>query len=174
MSLSEGNIADLYSIKDMKGFEVDSLYSYSYNNNYRHSNKNWLDTKVYNFLKGDEQGDWRSYSIRRNKVREDIGQLNDTGALDTLDLRNNYKIKTIAPLTKLSRLKMLNLSQCYINDWENLKDFKALETLIASHLTLDDLEHFKEIPTLKSLDIQDTPLNVQKVFIEKLPNIEVY
>ncbi|MDG1477125.1 MAG: DUF4173 domain-containing protein, partial [Vicingaceae bacterium] len=97
LSLSEGNIADLHTLKEMKGFEIDSLYSYSYHNNYRYSNKNWLDTKVYNFLEGDEEGDWRSFSIRRNKVRNDIDNLNKIGSLDTLDLRNNYKIKTISP-----------------------------------------------------------------------------
>jgi hypothetical protein len=174
LSLSEGNIGDLHTIKDIKGFEVDSLYSYSYYNEYRHSNKNWLDTKVYNFLKGDEEGDWRSYSIRRNKVRKDVEQLNNNGALDSLDLRNNYRIKTISPLTKLTNLKQLNISECTISDWENLKEFKALETLTASYIEIQDLEHFKQLSTLKSLDLKNTSATVQKAFIKELPNVEVY
>lgn len=174
LSLSEGNIADLYTIKEMKGFEIDSLYSYSYNNDFRHSNKNWLDSKVYDFLESDIEGDWRSYSVRRNKVRNDIKQLNDVGELDTLDLRNNYKIKTIAPLSSLTELKNLNLTDCWITDWGNLKDLKSLETLTASYLEVEDIEHFKNLPKLNSLDIQGVDAKIVNEFVKELPNVKVF
>ncbi|MGB0881834.1 MAG: DUF4153 domain-containing protein [Vicingaceae bacterium] len=174
LSLSEGNIAELHSIKEMKGFEVDSLYSYAYDDGFRHSNKNWLDTKVYDFLAGDEDGDWRSYSTRRYKVRKDIQQLNQLGELDTLDLRNSYSIKTIAPLAELTQLKSLNLSGCSITDWENLKLFKSLETLTISYVSAEDIEHFKQLPKLKSLNIESSNVKVLNKFIESLPNVKVY
>jgi len=174
LSLSEGNIADLHTIKDIKGFEVDSLYSYNYYNDNKYSNKNWLDYKVYEFLKEDTEGDWRSYSVRRNKVRKDIKQLNGLGELDTLDLRNNYRIKTIAPLSSLTQLKNLNLAECRITDWESLKNLKSLETLTASYLEIEDIEHFKDLPQLKSLDLQDTEVLILKEFIKELPHVEVF
>lgn len=176
LSLSEGNIANLYTIKGIKGFEIDSVYSYSYSNarNKGFSNRNWLDCKVYNFLKEDTEGDWRSYSVRRNRVRKDIEQLNSTRTLDTLDLRNNYKIKSIAPLAKLTQLKSLNLAECRINDWGNLKDFKALETLSASYLTIEDITYFKQLTTLKSLNIKNTNATILRQFIKELPDVEVY
>jgi Leucine-rich repeat (LRR) protein len=176
LSLAEGNIADLHAIKDIKGFEIDSTYSYSYSlsSSKRYSNRNRLDTKVYHFLKGDAEGDWRSFSSRRNEVRNDISKLISTGKLDTLDLSKAYIVKTIAPLIKLTKLKSLNLAECKISDWENLKGLKSLESITVSYLKNEDLKYFKQLNNIKSIDIKDTPVDVQRIFIEGLAHVDVY
>ena len=42
-----------------------------------------------------------------------------------------------------------------------------LEILSASYLKVDDIEYFKQLPTLKSLDIQDTDVSILKEFIKE-------
>ncbi len=170
LSLSEGNINALFKIKELKGFEIDSVYSYR---DYYGSNTGWLDYKVYEFLLNDLEGDWRSYSIRRNKVRNDIAKLNDNGTLSAINLNGTY-IDSLKPLTKLTQLKDLDISNSYINDWKYINHFKQLEKLSVSNLNEEDLEHFKLLKALKKLHITNTDYKVKNQFIEELPEVDVY
>ncbi|MDB4534423.1 DUF4173 domain-containing protein, partial [Vicingaceae bacterium] len=123
LSLSEGNISGLYDIKELDGFEVDSIYSYR--DRYS-TNVNWLDYKVYDFLLDDIEGDWRSYSVRRERVRNDINELNDNGEIASVNLNSSY-IKSLEPLIGITNLKELDISNSNIKDWRYINEFKFLE-----------------------------------------------
>ncbi len=90
LSISEGNIKELFDLKKIEGFEVDSVYSYRGFGTYQLTNASELDFKVYRFLADDIQGDWRSYSLRRDRVKKDIQQLDDKGELVSMNLENAH------------------------------------------------------------------------------------
>jgi hypothetical protein len=170
LSLSEGNIKELYQLKPLEGFEVDSIYSYP---NYYETNTSWLAYKVYQFLVNDSEGDWRSYSVRRSRVRNDIRELNKNGALTLMDLKT-ISIHTLAPLIQITNLKELNISNSVIKDWENLPQLKGLEILSVNNLSINSLTYFKRLPHLTKLHIVNTDHKVKNQFIKELPNVAVY
>jgi hypothetical protein len=170
LSLSEGNISGLYDIKELDGFEVDSIYSYR--DRYS-TNVNWLDYKVYDFLLDDIEGDWRSYSVRRERVRNDINELNDNGEIASINLNSSY-IKSLEPLIGITNLKELDISNSNIKDWKYINDFKFLENLSVSNLIEEDLEYFKTLDSLKKLHITRTDYKVKNIFIKELPEVDVY
>ena len=173
LSLSEGNIAELYKIKDIKGFEENPDYSYSsFSRNFL-SNKGQLDYRLYQFLNGNTEGDWRSYSIRRNRVEKDIIMLDINRAIDTLDLKGYHSID-LAALSRLKNLRKLNLTNCYIDDWSELKHHKFLETLLVSDLKEKDVPHFKQLASLKKLRIMETDHEVTNHFKQELEGVTVY
>jgi hypothetical protein len=173
LSLSEGNINGLYNINDKKGFEVDSLYSYAYYRNYHISNRNWLDGKLYNFLAGDMKGDWRSYSVRRDRVKKDIIELNKNGKLDSLNLQGEY-LSELAPLQSLSNLKELNVTNSDIDDWSALSHFKELTSLSVSFIEKEDIIHFKSLTSLQKLYLFDTDYEVKQRMKKALPEVTIY
>jgi len=183
LSLSEGNIAGLYSIKNMKGFEVDSTYSHIYYRDYYEANSNWLDSKVFDFLENDSEADWRSFSVRRNRVRKDIKQLYQDGELDSFELQHHY-IKSLKPifdfktiiklnlssssfnsanqivgLNKMKQLKTLNLSQNYIHNLDALSENENLKQLFLGTNELKSLTFLNNVKNLESLNLDKNPLN---------------
>ena len=195
LSISEGNIAGLYSIKDIEGFEVDSAYSYMGYfgfGNYHVTNSNGLDLKTFKFLEEDYQGDWRSYSMRRQRVRDDIHQLDKDGMLKSMDLQSGY-IKSVEPLKVLTNLRQLNLmsgnfnsnnqlaslnelpllekldlDDNYISDLDTLQTNTHLTHLSLSGNELKNLKFLKSFPNLDSLDISRNQL----ITLSYLPEME--
>ncbi len=172
LSISEGNIKQLFDLKKLEGFEVDSVYSYRGFGTYQNSNSSELDLKVYRFLASETYGNWRSFSLRRERVKNDIKQLDNEGELRSMDLENAY-IKKIEPLTKLNNLKEVNLNGCTIKDWENLPQLKGLTKLTVSYLRKEDLEYFKTLENLKFLNITHTDWKVKELFKSKLEGVEI-
>lgn len=183
LSLSDGNIADLHELKSIKGFEVDSLYSYSSNRENYESNGNWLDCKIFDFVENDLEGDLRSYSIRRSRVRREIKQLYNEGKLNSFELQNHH-IKSLKPLfvfnniTKLNisnnsfnstkklvglnemkQLKSLDLSQNYIYDLDTLLENTNLNSLYLSTNQLKSLTFLKNFKNVNDLNLDNNPLN---------------
>jgi Domain of unknown function (DUF4153) len=173
LSLSEGNIAGLFSIKNMKGFEVDSVYSFSSFNRYYASNEDWLDNKVYRFLLNDYEGDWRSFSLRRNRVINDIKLLDNKGHLAQLNLQG-YRLISVAPLSKLKNLKELNLLNRNIKDWKELENLKSLEKLSISYVKKEHIEYLKKLKKLKTLNANQTKTEIIILLKKELPNVTVY
>jgi len=170
LSLSEGNIEGLFKIKDVEGFEIDSVYSYQ---DYHLSNSNWLDCKVYDFLLDDSEGDWRSYSVRRNRVRKEIDQLHENGQLNSLELQSHY-INSLEPIFSLNNIKELNLNSNNFNSPEKLSGINELQQL--KKLSLNDnyiyeLDTLLENTNLTSLSIENNELNRLK-FLKSFPNLD--
>ncbi|MCB0400661.1 MAG: DUF4173 domain-containing protein [Flavobacteriales bacterium] len=172
LSISEGNIRDLFELKTREGFEVDSLYSYRGYGAYQHTNSSELDLKVYRFLADEEYGDWRSFSLRRNRVKEDIRQLNQEGKIKEMDLSYAY-IHELKPLTKLDKLERLNIFGCQIVDWEHVAALKELKELKISYLSKDDVVHFKELKKLERVTVTFSNWDVVNRLEKILPGVQV-
>ncbi|MBL4734196.1 MAG: DUF4173 domain-containing protein [Flavobacteriales bacterium] len=172
LSLSAGNIAGLYAIKDMPGFEVDSAYSYQPDR--FGSNRAWLDYNIYSFLRGDLEGDWRSYSARRSRVRKEIMGLHNSGMITSMNLAAYGRITTFEPLLALSNLVELNLEGNYgfsksvlpgINQMQNL------ETLDLSRNYLQKLDTLELINSLKVLALTENRIEDLN-FLGNYPNLD--
>lgn len=173
LSLSEGNIAGLFSIKEMKGFEIDSVYSYSYTRDSHSSNSNWLDCKVYDFLLDDSEGDWKSYSVRRSRVREEIKQLHNDGMLSSLELQNHY-IKSLKPLYALNMIEELNLNSNNFNYPEKLagiNELQQLKKLSLNNNYIYELDTLSKNTNLTNLSIANNELKRLK-FLKNFPNLD--
>jgi Leucine-rich repeat (LRR) protein len=173
LSLSEGNISGLFKIKNVKGFEVDSLYSYSYDRDIHVSNSNWLDCKVFDFLEDDTEGDWRSYSFRRNRVREEIQQLHDNEMLSSLELQSHY-IENLDPLFGLNKIKELNLNDNSFNTSEKLAGLNELNQLTKLHLNnnyIYNLDTLKENTNLTYFSLSTNEIAELK-FLKQFPNLD--
>jgi Leucine-rich repeat (LRR) protein len=171
LSLSETNIAGLYSIKNLEGFETDSIYSYA--NSYL-SNSNWLDIKLYDFLVDDAYGDWRSYSLRRNRVRKEIQTLDDNGMLTSLELQGHYRLSSLEPLKKLNKLAALNLNSTNINTPIRLAEINHLRQL--KKLSLDN-NYISNLDTLANNNqlvyLSLTQNDIRKLtFLKSFPNLD--
>jgi len=173
LSISEGNIAGLFAIKDVEGFEVDSAYSYSGYGTYHVSNTNGLHVKVFKFLEDELDGDWRSYSLRRERVMTDIQNLDAEGELNSLELQSSY-VKTIEPLQMLKNVKELNLNDNNFNQNEQLagiNNLPKIEKLYLNNNYISNLDTVDVVEQLVKIELNDNQLNNLK-FLEKFPNLD--
>jgi Leucine-rich repeat (LRR) protein len=183
LDISEGNIKDLYAIKNVEGFEVDSVYSYNYrfqysydiNNSYGVSNSNELDSKVFDFLEDDLEGDWRSYSKRRTQVRNDIQQLHADGILNSLELQGHY-VKSLEPIFGLTKITEVNLNSSNFNTAEKMAGINELAQLERLYLNNNYLYNYaldtlKRNNNLTHLTLQQNELKNLK-FLKNYPNLD--
>lgn len=173
LSISEGNIKDLFDIKELEGFEIDSVYSYQGFGTYHISNSNGLDHKVYRFLADEEKGDWRSFSLRRESVKEDIAALDESGKLTKMDLQSAY-IKGVVPLAKLKNLRELNLNTNNYNlvtQIAELNQLPKLQKLLLNQNYITSLDSLTENKNLNHLSLVENQLNNLR-FLTKLPNLD--
>jgi len=183
LDISEGNIKALYEIKNLEGFEVDSVYSYDYyrndfsfdmnNYDYNLSNSSALDCKVFDFLKSDAQGDWRSYSVRRTQVRKDIQQLHANGMLNSLELQEHY-ITSLAPIYGLTNIIELNLNNDNFSTASQLAGINELPQLKKLYLNnnyISKLDTLKPNTNLTHLTLQQDEITNLK-FLKNFPNLD--
>ncbi len=174
LSLSEGNIAGMYSIRDMEGFEVDSVYSYSYSSlDNRISNTNRLDSKVFDFLLDDSEGDWRSYSVRRERVRNEINQLHEDGQLNSFNLQGHY-IASLEPIYELTNIKELNISSnsfSYPEKLAELNELTHIEKLYLNDNYIYDLDTLTTNANLTHLDLSVNELK-KLSFLKNFKNLD--
>ncbi|MBL4593383.1 MAG: DUF4173 domain-containing protein [Flavobacteriales bacterium] len=175
LSLSEGNIAGLYSIRDIEGFEVDSVYSYSYSSfDRRKSNATRLDCKVYDFLLDDSEGDWRSYSARRNRVRNEINQLHEDGQLHDFNLEGHY-ITSLEPIYGLTNIKELNISSnnfSYPDKLVEINELTHLEKLYLNDNYIYDLDTLTKNTNLTHLYLSTNELK-KLSFLKNFKNLDL-
>jgi hypothetical protein len=167
MSLSENNMKQLYLLKYHPKFEIDSVYHYNYSNN--NDNKKYLDSKLIYFLNKMENSDWQSFDMRSNSVLEDIRELNQKSAFDTLNLQYTYypSLKNIEILSNLKVLKLPNYF--YFND-ERIEIINQLERLevLRTSFNIADTNEFRKFKHIKTLIINDTYTKKDSLFITKL------
>jgi hypothetical protein len=76
--------------------------------------------------------------------------------IDTLDISGNRNIRTLAPLSELRDLKVIDISQTQINDLAPISNVTFLENLNISHTPTGDIKFIKYSDRLKTLDISHT------------------
>ncbi len=130
ISLSEGNIKQLYHLRNKSGFEIDSIYHY---HSGQYDNGPGLDRKLYNFLQHNENGDWRSHNFRRERIKKDIQDMSASGYLDSLNLSETYP-SCFLPLKDLPRLSEITSPDYFQIKPEHIKELKQLPRLEILHL----------------------------------------
>jgi len=148
ISLSETNLAQLYAIKNDKDFNTDSMYHYEYN--YGYQNNKRLDDDLYFFLKNQQKNDWRSFSLRKQKVFNELINLNAKNTITDLDVSQSY-YSSLQPFFYINNIKELNCNGCRIQDLSELKHFKKLQKLNISDNNLAALDSFPLLTELTHL-----------------------
>lgn len=150
ISLSEGNLKQLYLMKYHPKFEIDSAYHYEYNS--QPTNKMDLDRKLFYFLDANQSKGWRSFNFRTQHVMQDINSLNKNGTLDILDLTKVYA-DSLTCLLPITNLKDLRLSTPFpgIEAFEKIYQFKNLQTLRLDGFYVRDTVKIKILKTIKTL-----------------------
>ncbi len=85
-------------------------------------------------------------------------QLHKITRLDKINIENNFEIKSLRPLMKLSRLKELRVNQTKVNDLEPLKKLKYLELLQITKSPVRKLDPIRNLIRMRELDISNTPV----------------
>lgn len=157
--LSFKNIPQLLSLNDtIKNYDdYDARdYYFASRGTYFSSFKSALDKKLFEFL--DEYykySDWRSYCSEKNRVYEEIMNLNEKNLIQSLELSNNYSINSLVPIRSLNNIKELNIGQCAFKRLSELSAFPHLKNLTVSGNQIDSLHLFPVLKELKFLDISD-------------------
>ncbi|TDQ19601.1 hypothetical protein DFQ04_1425 [Algoriphagus boseongensis] len=79
--------------------------------------------------------------------------------IDTLDISQNRSIRTLAPLSELRDLKVINISQTEIADLAPISNVTFLENLNISNTPTRNIKFIKYSDRLKSLDISNTQVD---------------
>lgn len=147
INLSEGNLKQLYLIKNHPKFEIDSVYHYRYS--YGTRNKEALDRKLYRFLEKNRNEDLRSYNRRTERVKQDIEWLNNHQLIDTISLDYYYAdLRYLAPLT---HLKVLQIPHLNIKDTLVISSINKLRSLETLKLRMSDMKDSLELYKLKHI-----------------------
>lgn len=91
--------------------------------------------------------------------------------VDSLNLSGNQFIQNIKPLSALSKLKILDISDTKISDLNPLRYSLRLEQLIASNSNISEVSVFEYFENLKTLDLSHSPV-VNIAPIGKLKNLQ--
>ncbi|MCP4522070.1 MAG: DUF4173 domain-containing protein [Cytophagales bacterium] len=170
LSLSETNIAQLYSQVDRYGFEYDPHYSYS---SYRVSNKNWLDIRLFEFMEEEMNKGFQSFSFMRQRVLGEINALQNNGKITNLDLRNS-RIVSLEPIKNFSGLKKLNLSNSSFNGnktMSSLNYFKTNSLYLDNNSIQSSLDTLQENQELRFLSLKNNRLT-RLSFLDLFPNLD--
>lgn len=168
ISLSESNLAQLFALKNNVDFNTDSLYHYEYQYHYLNTAK--LDAKLFDYLKNNETDTWKSFTLRKQRVLEEIKKLNAAEKITSLDL-SMKDIYSLSPVFSIDNLKDLNLQNSSISKLNELEHFKKLEKLNLSGNYLLSLDSLPEMKKLSYLSLSNNQISDLKS-LEKAPRLE--
>lgn len=152
ISLSESNFKELFELSYKEGFENNIYYHYEFSKSYGNADK--LRERLGWYLESRRGTDWRSVSLRQQRVMDDLRNLDRRGLIGTLDLRP-IATKDLAPFVMLENIKVLQLPEkMRITDEvvEQIGSFRNLERLEMATLPYTDLISFvrlKQVPQVK-------------------------
>ena len=86
-------------------------------------------------------------------------QLHQIINMQELDLTGNSYIQNLMPISRLTNLKKLNVSNTEIASLFAIQSLTNLEFLDLQGTYINSLEHLKDMTNLKQLNISDTPIN---------------
>ena len=86
-------------------------------------------------------------------------QLHQIINMQELDLSGNTFMQNLIPVSRLTNLRSLNLSNTEINFLQPIQGLANLESLNISHTYISDLKPLQEMSNLKYLNVMNTPVN---------------
>jgi Leucine-rich repeat (LRR) protein len=99
-------------------------------------------------------------------------QLHQIINMQELDLSGNTFMQNLMPVSRLTNLRTLNISNTEINFLQPIQGLANLESLNISHTYISDLRPLKDMSSLKYLNIMNTLVNDLSVLVND-SNIEV-
>ncbi len=136
-------------------------------------------------IEDDLKNWWEELSYEWKSIfRREIGAVSDSLSteqllrimdMQNLDINNNRYILEIEPLSKVTGLRSLNMSNTQISDLKPLRNLTNLETLNFAFTVVDDLSPLKYAIGLKELVMNNT--NVEDISVlsslEKLEKLDI-
>ena len=111
----------------------------------------WRDLPIY----------WKAMFSKQIKVDSEptTEQLHQIINLQELDLSGNTFIQNLAPVSRLTNLRTLNIANTEISFLQPIQGLANLESLNISHTYIYDLKPLQDMGNLKYLNIMNTPVN---------------
>lgn len=147
---------------DDQDLKIVSIYTNEFDE--KEALTNWWNTLSF---------EWRSI-FRKKMTLEDSVDLNDIKdmiALNELDLSGNEYIQSIAPLSQLVNLRMLNLSGTNVEDLTPIRNLTELVELDLSRTKIFDLSPLRYSTKLARLSINDTQVRSVAI-LEKMTGLK--
>ena len=116
--------------------------------------------------------EWQSIFQKKLNLADSV-QLSDIkniAALEELDLSGNTYIRDLEPLSRLSALRILNISNTSLTDLSQVRNLTELEELNISNTSVSDISALRYSDKLKKLVMNHTLVNDISVF-EKLASM---
>src|SRR5688572_7822443 len=117
--------------------------------------------------------EWQSILQRKLNITDsvDLADIKNIAAIESLDLSNNDFIQNIEPLSQLSGLQVLNLSNTNIEDISPIRNLTELVEVNLSNTKVQDLSALKYSDKLVRLSLHQTPASDITIF-EKMTKLE--
>ena len=117
---------------------------------------------------------WKAVFSKQIKVDSEptTEQLHQIINMQELDLSGNTFMQNLMPVSRLTNLRSLNISNTEIGYLQPIQGLANLESLNISHTYINDLKPLQDMSNLKYLNIMNTPVNDLSALVND-GNIEV-
>ena len=117
---------------------------------------------------------WKAVFSKQIKVDSEptTEQLHQIINMQELDISGNTYMQNLMPVSRLTNLRSLNISNTEINFLQPIQGLANLESLNISHTYINDLKPLQDMRDLKYLNIMNTPVNDLSALVNDV-NIEV-
>ena len=117
---------------------------------------------------------WKAVFSKQIKVDSEptTEQLHQIINMQELDLSGNTFMQNLIPVSRLTNLRSLNISNTEISFLQPIQGLANLESLNISHTYISDLKPLKDMENLKYLNIMNTPIKDLSTLVND-GNIEV-
>jgi Leucine-rich repeat (LRR) protein len=105
--------------------------------------------------------DWKQVFLNKIKIKEaDLGKetLQKIANIQSLDISNNLKLRTLEPLKILSNLNELIFTGTQISNLQPLENLTQLSKIVGANNPINNLAAIINLPMLKHLDISNIPI----------------
>ena len=121
--------------------------------------------------------EWQSIFQRKLNISDsvDLADIRNIASIESLDLSGNQYIQNIEPLTQLSSLQALNLSNTNVTDLSPIRNLTELVELNLANTKLQDISALKYSDKLVRLNINGTAVDDIQVLerMTRLENLEM-
>ena len=104
---------------------------------------------------------WKAVFANQIKIESEptTEQLHEVINMTDLDLSGNQYMQNLIPVSRLTNLVNLNISNTEISRLDPLKGMSNLETLNLENTYINNLEPLADMNRLREINIQNTPIN---------------
>ena len=104
---------------------------------------------------------WKALFSKQIKVDTEptTEQLHQIINMTELDLSGNTFVQNLMPVSRLTNLRSLNISNTEINYLQPIQGLANLESLDISHTYINDLKSLQELENLRYLNVMNAPVN---------------